>query len=282
MAEHTTQELPALWANLCERVGLEAARLTPALHTPEGYIFCARCSLSEAAFFRDRILQERGGEALWPVLLGIDDDLSLHEETLSYAMQAPAMAQMLQEADHIHRRLERGEAFADVVSGEDEDELRVSMIGYKRETTLEEISVTGIALAPEPLAMHIERLRSAAGARAAEPEDEQVFLGLCPQAYGWQVPALLRVGGYNDHPAPWEHAALHRHWLEVWGARLVAITPSRVELLVSLLPKNWEEAFSLAQQHIDYCPDLIRAEGVNLRQMAERLRVDPLWSFEWS
>lgn len=281
MTDAESPELPALWANICQRVGLEVEQISPALHMPEGPIFCITLTLTEAAFARDRILQERHAAALWPVLLGTEADLELHRETLGYADQAPPLHLMLQEADHLHLRLERGESFADLLEEDEpsQDGARIRMSGYQKETTLEEISYSREQVAPEPLTAYAHRLLSVPD--ALDPSQRAV-LALCPQPQGWQIPTMLRIGGYNDNPTPWEHAAMLRYWQEVWEANVVAVTPSRVELLASRRPTSWEEAFELAQEHVDYCPDLIRYGGVNLRDLATKLRQDPLWSFWWS
>ena len=318
-------ELPHSWSALCARAGLEPSRVTRALQTPDGPILGAPMALDEAAFLRDRLLQERGPLALWPALLPSPHELDALQEHLEQsAALAPPLSVMLHEAERLYQRLEAGASFADLIDGQEDEPqtpfARLSMLSDSSgpgtshasaqgvaptlpETTLEELPVAGLPWSPEPLAWYAHQLRLAQRGAASlapeaalqgprsqddaqeqeeEEEAAQITLALLPVAHGWQAPALLRLGGYDDHPTPWEHVALLRHWQGRWGATLVALSPQVVELLSVRRPQGWADAFELAQLHLDYCPALHQPGQATLRERASALRERALWSFAWA
>jgi len=97
----------------------------------------------------------------------------------------------------------------------------------------------------------------------------------------WMVPAKLRVGGVNAHPPAGVHVAVLRWWGARFGARLVGLTHEALEVHVVERPETWAEAFALAQEHLDYCPNIIEPGMTSLRDVAARLKTTRVWSFFW-
>ncbi|MFG2003068.1 DUF4253 domain-containing protein [Spirillospora sp. NPDC048911] len=91
-----------------------------------------------------------------------------------------------------------------------------------------------------------------------------VTVALVEAEHGWQVPALLNYGGFNDCPPPAVHGAVLRHWHEHYGAELVCLERSALELLLSRPPQTRAEALAFAWEYTAYC-----ADGADLYQAEE-------------
>jgi hypothetical protein len=62
------------------------------------------------------------------------------------------------------------------------------------------------------------------------------------------VPAYLPVQSNEWDPSNAVLVAMMKYWNERWGAELVAMAPSNVEMRVLRPPTTWEEAFMLAKE----------------------------------
>ena len=94
------------------------------------------------------------------------------------------------------------------------------------------------------------------------------------------MPLALRLGGVDDDPPPWIHAALLKRWEKEWGARLLSASPGMIEVLVERAPSTWPGAFELAREHVDYCPGLV-GDGFTVAKLAGRLKTARVWGFVW-
>jgi hypothetical protein len=97
----------------------------------------------------------------------------------------------------------------------------------------------------------------------------------------WDVPAILRFGGWNSCPPAQVHVAMLRRWNQRWGTELVGISRDRLELAVTRRPRNRREALLLAREHFLYCEELVLAEHGSLAALASALLVSQVWSFRW-
>jgi hypothetical protein len=110
----------------------------------------------------------------------------------------------------------------------------------------------------------------------------QVAVDLLPVSEGWQVPAFLQEGGWNNCPRPAEHAAMLKHWQERHGADVV-VFGEVTELYVARPPQGRAELLELIKQHLLYGEETIFTIGRSwrLEEMAARLRGSHVWRFWW-
>jgi hypothetical protein len=109
---------------------------------------------------------------------------------------------------------------------------------------------------------------------------EVVSVELVPSRVGWDVPARLEFGGWNDCPAPEEHEAVLRHWHERFGAELVGLAVDRLECTVARPPRKRGEARRLAAEQVAYCGDLLQGFA-SAEDLASTLPGLDVWSFWW-
>ena len=102
---------------------------------------------------------------------------------------------------------------------------------------------------------------------------------LVPAQNGWEVPAWLRYGGWNGWPPPYLHFAILLYWNEQYGADLVGMNGTSLELTVARPPQTREEAETLAGHIQSYCSAY--GEHYTLRQLAAILMESKAWSFWW-
>lgn len=104
-----------------------------------------------------------------------------------------------------------------------------------------------------------------------------VYIAKIPASESWQIPAYLRLGGWNDCPPPFVQTAVSRYWKKRHGAEIIAVNGDLVEYKVAQPPQDWEEALRLAQEHAIYCSEICP----NLEKMALQLMETNIWSFWW-
>lgn len=90
-------------------------------------------------------------------------------------------------------------------------------------------------------------------------EPRRVAVALLPVPHGWQVPGLIGYGGWNTCPPAQVHAAILKRWHERYGAELVCLTRTRLELGLSRPPGTRQEALALAWDYASYCHDGVEA-----------------------
>jgi hypothetical protein len=108
-----------------------------------------------------------------------------------------------------------------------------------------------------------------------------VVIGLVPTTSSWQVPLILKYGGWNECPPPMVHAAILRDWERRFGAELVALTGDVVELAVARPPTDREPALELAREQYLYCGDIVWQGTNDLETLAAGLKGGSVWFFWW-
>lgn len=83
----------------------------------------------------------------------------------------------------------------------------------------------------------------------------QVLVAVVAAEHGWQLPALLDYGHWNACPEPAVHSAVLRYWYGQYGAELVCMTASGLELALTRPPRTRLDALAFAWEYPDYCLD---------------------------
>jgi uncharacterized protein DUF4253 len=104
-------------------------------------------------------------------------------------------------------------------------------------------------------------------------EPNPVMVVLLPTRHGWEVPCLIGYGDWNRCPPPRMHAAMIKRWQERYGAELVCLTRTGLELGLVLPPRTRAAALGLAWDYASYCYDSIDAiyQADSLPRLAARL-----------
>lgn len=110
---------------------------------------------------------------------------------------------------------------------------------------------------------------------------ETVSLCFCPVEQSWQVPALLRYGGWNDCPLPAEHSSIHLSWHRRYGAEITCLSGDVIECFVPHPPATQQEARKLALEHFAYCSDIVYQGCDRLEVLAANLLRNRIWYFWW-
>jgi hypothetical protein len=90
-------------------------------------------------------------------------------------------------------------------------------------------------------------------------EPNPVMVTLLPSVHGWEAPRLIGYGDWNRCPPPDMHAAILKRWHERYGADLVCLTRTGLELGLARPPRTRKEALSLAWDYASYCYDSVDA-----------------------
>ncbi|MEE3623605.1 DUF4253 domain-containing protein [Nitrospirillum sp. BR 11752] len=109
----------------------------------------------------------------------------------------------------------------------------------------------------------------------------RVHILLIPTDQGWQVPAYLRWGGWNECPPPESHVAALRVWHEKYGAELIVLSNDTMELRVDRRPADKAEAWDLARNQYRYCRDIVDQGVGTVGALAGGLLQTPYWFFWW-
>ncbi|MFL5628262.1 MAG: DUF4253 domain-containing protein [Ktedonobacteraceae bacterium] len=112
---------------------------------------------------------------------------------------------------------------------------------------------------------------------------ESVNIVLLPTVEGWHVPAYLNFGNWNWCPAPHEHVCIMKHWHELYGADLMGMIDTTIEVWVRRPPRDRKSALQLAWEQYVYCHETIGYDLVTntIEDLAARLLDSPLWYFWW-
>lgn len=212
----------------------------------------------------------------WPLLLGHEE---LHEESLTERRATPArlleLADELGTPDPAAWARIRTEGLVHRLTNEGLHDLAATLA----QSLTDEREPTDEGEWPE---------EGRSAHRFAIPRDvlsqafhRQLFLGLVPTRRGWEVPAWIAFGGWNDCPAPQEHCAIFRHWEQRYGAEPVGITRDVVELKVTRPPATREAALELARVQYAYCSDIVDQGCETVANLAAGLLDAPGWFFWW-
>ena len=95
------------------------------------------------------------------------------------------------------------------------------------------------------------------------------------------VPAHLFWGGWNANPDPEYHIAAWRSWRDRYGAYLIGLTSDALIFSVDRRPGDRSEAFMLAKELYEYCPDIVDQGMGTITNLAALLMVSNAWFFWW-
>ncbi len=115
----------------------------------------------------------------------------------------------------------------------------------------------------------------------AGPPKNKVTIGLFPTKLGWEVPAYLNFGGWNECPEPSAHVVMMKHWFEEYGADLVGMNGDTVEMYANRPPGTRPEALKLAEEHYLYCDDVVIQGTQTVENLAGGLLGTSIWFFWW-
>lgn len=95
----------------------------------------------------------------------------------------------------------------------------------------------------------------------------------------WQVFAYLPMGGWNECPTAEEHMAVAKYWYEQYGAVVAKISNDNIEYYVP--DPVTEDDFTLAEEQLAYCSDIVLQGVGSLTTLAASLRESTVWYFWW-
>jgi hypothetical protein len=110
---------------------------------------------------------------------------------------------------------------------------------------------------------------------------EGVSIAIVPAREAAELPAYFCTGGWNAYPPPEDQVAALRSWAGRYGAEIVGMERDTLDIRVARCPQTREEAFALAREHYDFCPDCIWQGADTLAGRAARLMVGRWWHFWW-
>jgi hypothetical protein len=103
-----------------------------------------------------------------------------------------------------------------------------------------------------------------------------VTLAYIPATSSADLPAHLRLGGWNAVPEAHIMVALFRKWQRNYGAEIVAISLDAMDVRVTQKPTTPEEALALAREHLKFC-----STGATIAEAAAELMETNWWHFYW-
>ena len=109
----------------------------------------------------------------------------------------------------------------------------------------------------------------------------EVYLGLAEIEQPWTLPAIVSYGGWNACPNSDVHCALHRHWLNNYGAEITGMSGDVVECVVKRPPTDRDSAIALAWEQYWYCEDIVSQGAGSVANLAATLLNSPYWYFWW-
>lgn len=113
------------------------------------------------------------------------------------------------------------------------------------------------------------------------PPKAEVTMALFPTNHGWEVPAHLNLGGWNECPDAVGHVVMMKAWSEHHGAELVGVNGDTVEMYVNRPPSTREDALRLAEQQYRYCEDIVTQGVQTIVALASGLLGNHIWFFWW-
>jgi Domain of unknown function (DUF4253) len=104
-----------------------------------------------------------------------------------------------------------------------------------------------------------------------------VTLAYIPAQSTADIPAFLKLGGWNAVPEAEVFVALLRKWQREYGAELVALSMDTIDIRIARRPATQQEALGLAREHAKFCP----STEVTLAERAAELMQLDWWHFWW-
>lgn len=236
-----------------------------------------------------------------PVIVGDDADLKQFIELLTHADPTSTPALILQRAT--------GLIFPDSLKSRRADDEREAEEWLAKQSTptqpnalrdtLAKIEVIGPDGKPRPLSVEEYSDAQAMEPEVGEwPEEEvsspdltivfdddgrykpRVHILLLPTSDDTEVPAYLRLGGWNECPAAEYHVAALRSWKSRFGATIVAANADTINMLVARRPADRDAALALVREQFLYCEDIVLQGTETLAPLAAGLMTSD-WRFFW-
>lgn len=110
---------------------------------------------------------------------------------------------------------------------------------------------------------------------------KQVYIAKVPAKHAYELPAYLKVGGWNECPDPEKHVAIQKYWFDKYGAEMVSYLGDVLEFSVQNGPKTREDALTLAKEQFLYCPDTVYQGTESLSGLAAAILNADTWFFWW-
>jgi Domain of unknown function (DUF4253) len=110
---------------------------------------------------------------------------------------------------------------------------------------------------------------------------DHVHILIIPTQNGYEVPAYLNWGNWNECPPPEIHVTALRKWHDDFGAELVGISGDMMNIRVTKRPADRKAALSLAREQYDYCSDIVDQGVETLSNLAAGLMSSDWWYFWW-
>lgn len=108
-----------------------------------------------------------------------------------------------------------------------------------------------------------------------------VWIAKVPTPNPFEIPAYLRLGGWNECPSTGDHVAVWRYWQEKYGAEILCATGDVIEAIVQHPPKEKEDCYRLAREQFAYCSDIVTQGVGSIDALASTLRDAKYWYFWW-
>lgn len=108
-----------------------------------------------------------------------------------------------------------------------------------------------------------------------------VLVARIPSPEPCDVPAYLKLGGWNACPCSEEHVAVWEYWQKKYGAEILCATGDVIEATVSDPPSTKEECYALAREQFGYCEDIVTQGVGSIDALAALLYRGKAWYFWW-
>ena len=109
----------------------------------------------------------------------------------------------------------------------------------------------------------------------------EVFIGLAEVETSWQLPAVLKFGGWNDCPDAEVQCAFHRKWQAEFGAEICSVGGGVIECTVNQPPQDQQSAMQLAWEQYWYCADIVDQGCETISNLGATLLKSSYWFFWW-
>jgi hypothetical protein len=275
------------------RQGIDAATLTPLHSGPNGVVYEIVVPGEQALDTWHTLRAIVATTGHWPVLLGDEEWAQRHAGNMAMAVEyhdgtaaevlaaAEAInvpAWLEQQVDKVtaHYRPPHG-SWPDVAALREMLAIHNAYWGAPPDNELDILYQHGFEREFEWMKEHGGRMR-----RGLVP---LVHVALVPTLHGWQVPAYLNFGSWNEAPKPAEHVAVLKYWGQRHGAEVLAMKFDTVELLVRRPPATRDEAMAMASEYFGYSPDCLPGEHDSpvhsIEGLAAFLLFAKIWGFWW-
>ena len=109
----------------------------------------------------------------------------------------------------------------------------------------------------------------------------KVAVAIIPARESWDVPCVVRYGGWNACPPAQIHASVLRRWNKLYGVILVSMTRDTIGLYLRKPISTREEAVKVAREHYIFCNDQVDQGTGFLNDYASQVLDANIWNFWW-